>query len=191
MVPEVAFLILHAGPAVTVAQQGLLNVEHELRAYGFPASEIEAALAYQKLDDDFTRTSRGWTQLQDVYHKAEARKAEWVSPPRAAADWFRRFYRGVMDFDPTPCLETLHCPVLAFFGEADVIVPPEPNRGLLEKALRKAGNQDVTIVVLPKANHVFLKAQTGVRTEIPSLDGFVLEYFQTMAAWLRRRSGSP
>jgi pimeloyl-ACP methyl ester carboxylesterase len=184
--PSVAFVILHAGPAVTVAQQGLQYLEHELRGYGFPESDIAEALALQKLDDAFTRSGKGWEKLQEAHQKAVSRKAEWVQPLKPKDDWFRTMYLGMMDHDPVPDLTQLTCPVLGFFGELDHNVPPEPNKTLLQNALAKAGNRDHTVVVLPKANHLFLQATTGVRTEYPRLKGFVPTYFDTMAGWLRR-----
>jgi hypothetical protein len=40
------------------------------------------------------------------------------------------------------------------------------------------------MVVLPKANHVFLEARTGGRDEYPRLSRFVSGYFSRMAEWL-------
>jgi hypothetical protein len=31
-----------------------------------------------------------------------SKKADWVQPPRARDDWFRTFYRGIIDHDPSP-----------------------------------------------------------------------------------------
>jgi dienelactone hydrolase len=184
---NIAFLILHAGAAVSVAEQGLQSLEQELRVYGFPQAEIDEAIAYQKRDDAFTRTGQGWDQLQEAYRKAMAHKAEWVWPPRPKDDWFRPFYRGIMDHDPLPDLARLSCPVLAFFGEVDRTVPAGPNKTALQRALAKASDRDHTVVVLPRANHMFLEAQTGVRTEYPRLKNFVPAYFEMMARWLGRQ----
>jgi pimeloyl-ACP methyl ester carboxylesterase len=187
LAPNIAFLILHAGPAVTVAVQGLEYLEQELRGYDLPRTEIDEAIALQKLDDAFTRSGEGWGKLQEAHQKAVGRKAEWVQPLRAKDDWFRAFYRGIMDHDPVPDLARLSCPVLAFFGELDHNVPPVPNKAILERALATGGNRDVTVVVLPKANHLFLQARTGTRAEYRHLTTFVPEYFESMTSWLRRR----
>jgi fermentation-respiration switch protein FrsA (DUF1100 family) len=96
-----------------------------------------------------------------------------------------------MDHDSVPDLEKLRCPVLAFFGEVDLTVPPEPNKTLLERALAKAGNRNYKVVVLPSANHLFLQAKSGVKTEYPGLNRFVSAYFNTMASWLRRQGLGP
>jgi pimeloyl-ACP methyl ester carboxylesterase len=184
---DVAFTILHACSALTPGEQGLLSLESELRAYGFPQAEINEAVAYQKLDDAFTRTQKGWQQLQEAYQKAVSKKAEWVQPPRARDDWFRTFYRGVIDHDPSLDLQQVRCPVLAFFGDCDRTVPPERNKTALEQALAKGGNNDHTVFVLPRANHMFLQAQTGVRTEYSGLKNFVPRYFEAMSSWLKQR----
>jgi pimeloyl-ACP methyl ester carboxylesterase len=75
---DIAFIILHAGAGVPVAQNGLMSIEYELRAYGFPEAEIKRALAYYKLNDDVTRSGEGWDKLQDAYQHAKASNAEWL-----------------------------------------------------------------------------------------------------------------
>jgi pimeloyl-ACP methyl ester carboxylesterase len=185
---DVAFIILHAGAAVTPARQGLLNVGAEMRAYGFPDGEIKEAIAYYKLNDDVTRTGKGWERLQEAYKKAKARKAEWLlEEPQPKGSWFRQFYRRIMDFDPSPYWEKVTCPVLAFLGERDRQVPPEANKKILDEALARARNKDYTVMVLPKANHLFLQAETGTRTEYSSLKEFVPGYFDAMGKWLLKR----
>lgn len=181
----IAFIILHAGSGLEVAENGLLYVEAELRGYGFPRDEIAHALAYYRLNDDVTRSPERWNELQQAYQKAKARNVEWlIEEPQPADFWFRRFYRGIMDFDPAPVWVNVHCPVLAFFGELDHNVMPEPNRKALQAALNRRAKDDSTIVVLPKANHLFLRAETGTRAEYPKLDRFVDGYFDGMSKWL-------
>lgn len=184
----IAFVILHAGSGLRVADNGLLFVEAELRGYGFPEEEIEQAMSYYRLNDDVTRRPERWEELQASYRKAKERNAEWlIEEPQTNDFWFRRYYRGIMDFDPAPFWEKVRCPVLAFFGELDHNVPPEPNRKALESALERRPNHDSTVIVLPKANHLFLRATTGRREEYAELTAFVDGYFNVMDAWLAAR----
>jgi uncharacterized protein len=186
---DIAFVILHAGSALPVAKNGLAYVEAELRGYGFPAEEIARALAYYQLNDEVTRTGEGWEQLQVAYREAQARGAEWLlEEPQPRDFWFRRFYRRIMDFDPAPAWRQVTCPVLAFFGELDHSVPPHANVGPLEEALKGAGNRDYTLTVLPRANHLFLEAESGVGNEYAGLRRFVRGYFDVMAHWLASRA---
>jgi uncharacterized protein len=195
--PEVAFIVLHAGASVPVVRQGELLLEHELRAYGLPEEEIAEALAYQRLDDEFTRSGQGWEKLQEAYRKASEAKEPWLySEPQPPDAWFRTMYRKMMDFDPVPFWRQVKCPVLAFFGELDHNVPPQPNVEILEKLLSSAGHAAHTIKVLPKANHLFLQAETGIMTEYPRLRAFVPGYFDQLGGWLKgvlavRQAGRP
>lgn len=186
----IAFIILHAGSGLRVADNGLLFVEAELRGYGFPGEEIAQAMEYYRLNDEVTRHPERWNDLQALYQKARERKVEWlIEEPQPPGFWFRRFYRGIMDFDPAPFWARVHCPVLAFLGELDHNVPPEPNRKALEAALKRRPNDDSTVIVLPKANHLFLRAETGSREEYGTLTSFVDGYFGVMDSWLPARLG--
>lgn len=181
---EVAFLIVHAGSGTTVREEGVLYVQHELRASGLPEASVAIGTRYQQLDDSVTRAGGGWEVLQSFYetHRIEE---TWLWPPRPAGDWFRTYYRMLMDFDPTPSWRRVSCPVLLFFGEVDVNVPPRESWPPIERALREGGNRNVTHHVLPRANHLFLEARTGARDEYPGLSRFVPGYFDRMARWLR------
>lgn len=69
--------------------------------------------------------------------------------------------------------------------------PPGPNREILEKVLAEAGHKAHTIRVLPKANHLFLQAETGVQTEYPRLRAFIPGYFDELGPWLRAFLATP
>jgi pimeloyl-ACP methyl ester carboxylesterase len=181
----VAFVVLHAGASVTPARQGQLHLEHELRAYGVPEAQIAEGLAFQRLDDEFTRSGKGWNELEATYRKAAEAKAPWVyADLRPANDEFRTMFRRILDFDPIPSWRKVKCPVLAFFGELDLQVPPLPNADLLRQTLTEAGHSRFRIVVLPKANHLFLQAGNGTMAEYPGLRAFEPTYFRQLAAWL-------
>lgn len=190
---EVAFVVLHAGPATTVAEQVHANVAWEMRAYGLPEEEVEAALAALRLSDEFTRSGseEAWEGLEAAHAAAAARGAGWAGalPLMARDDWFRDFYRGILDFDPTPYLERTACPVLALFGELDGNVPAEENHRRMAAALERGGNRDATLIVLPRTNHYLMVAETGAREEIPHLQRFEPRAFELMGDWLRTRLG--
>jgi hypothetical protein len=182
----VAFVIVHAGPGVTVAEQGIQNQAYELRAAGATEDEVAEMVAYHELDDEVTRTGTGWDSLQAVHRRLADRS--WIWEPAPPDHWFRKFYRKIIDFDPAPAWRGVTAPVLALLGERDLVVYPKENRPRLEAAFKGAGLTDAEIVVLPDANHVFMAAKTGSRYEYPHLDRFVPGYFSRLAAWLDRKA---
>lgn len=55
--------------------------------------------------------------------------------------------------DPKDFLTRVQCPVLAFFGEDDLLQPSETSAKLYEQYLSDAGNDDFVIVVIPGVGH--------------------------------------
>jgi pimeloyl-ACP methyl ester carboxylesterase len=98
--------------------------------------------------------------------------------------WFRFF----IDYDPKPALEQVMCPVLFLFGELDMQVPAEINRMVILEVLKQSGNDDYTLKMIPKANHMFQRANTGSPSEYMSLEKeFVPGFLELMSDWLLRR----
>ncbi|MCY3699968.1 MAG: alpha/beta fold hydrolase [Gemmatimonadetes bacterium] len=104
---------------------------------------------------------------------------------RVETPWFRYF----LTYDPTEGLRGTRVPVLALFGGLDLQVLPDQNRPPLEEAL--AGNPDVTVEVLPRANHLFQAATTGSPAEYALLEKrFVDGFLDTISDWILARFGS-
>jgi pimeloyl-ACP methyl ester carboxylesterase len=88
------------------------------------------------------------------------------------------FVAGIGDHDPIPALERLRCPVLAVFGERDTYIPVDESVTKTREALERASNADVTVLVLPDADHWLRVGET-----------MHPEYVPTMTAWVRDRVG--
>ena len=58
--------------------------------------------------------------LRDEVHLLGTRAAELAEVTNVAE---LEFFAGIADYDPVPVLERLRCPILAIFGEDDVLVP--------------------------------------------------------------------
>jgi pimeloyl-ACP methyl ester carboxylesterase len=75
-----------------------------------------------------------------------------------AFPWLADFIR----YDPAPVLAKVTCPVLALNGENDTQVPAKENLESIKTGLETAGNKNVTLVELPKLNHLFQESETGL-----------------------------
>jgi fermentation-respiration switch protein FrsA (DUF1100 family) len=124
-------------------------------------------------------------------------KRDLITNPRLYAEYAikqqmkvvqKPWYKFFLNYDPRPNIAKITCPVLAIFGEKDLQVLTSQNRKPLEKALKKAGNKDVTVKVLKDANHLFQKADTGAPTEYATLPKKLLpEFMPLVSSWILKR----
>jgi uncharacterized protein len=72
---------------------------------------------------------------------------------RMVDPWMRHFLAD----NPGEVLDKVRTPVLAIYGSHDRQTSPAQNAGPLIAGLTRAGNQDVTLHVLPEQDHFFLR----------------------------------
>ena len=83
---------------------------------------------------------------------------------QVSSPWMRTF----IALDPAPAIRHIGVPMLILFGERDVQVSPARNlppyqEGILDCPLKP------TIVIIPKANHLFQPARTGMPDEYATI----------------------
>jgi pimeloyl-ACP methyl ester carboxylesterase len=78
--------------------------------------------------------------------------------------------------NPEDYMTRVRCPLLAFFGEDDVLQPTEMSAALYEQYLTQAGNRDYTIMMIPGVGHSIGLATPGYREALSNwLDGLYSE----------------
>jgi|GEM_PF-763423 len=153
---RIAFVVMHSGPAVDLAEQQAQVVRELMKRSGgeFSEQDYADAFAYQKALTRLAMDAAPWAEIAAHVATAEGRPwAEIADRPKDYEDngsvgYFRR-----VPHDSDEALAALTVPVLAVYGADDFVVPPEHNVPVLESALRRAGNRDFEIVVFPRANH--------------------------------------
>jgi fermentation-respiration switch protein FrsA (DUF1100 family) len=96
--------------------------------------------------------------------------------------WFRFF----LAYDPQTNLSKLKCPALAIWGAKDLQVPPKENMPLVEQALKKAGNTNYKVEILPNLNHLFQNADTGLPMEYARIEEtFAPAALTVVGDWIR------
>jgi uncharacterized protein len=192
---DVAFLIVRSGSGLSVHENILYELEMDLRgAGGFSADDIAQARAIRKKLNAALLTNSGWEALKGDVDRAKQEKwfqyarVQWlplIPPPLdSSKNPYLKGLRAQIDFDPAATWEKVKCPVLVLLGELDANVPSKVSAAIMERGLKKAGNKDYTIRILPKANHGLLEAVTGDSAESPRLTKYVSGYMDGMVDWL-------
>lgn len=160
------FVIMISGGGVTPAEQEIYDDEIKLRDLGFAPAEIEQAVDYLRLADQYVR--RGSDEDWDRFARArdEARGKTWYPRldrfpqilPREAPVWVG--LRTDLDYDPTATLATVRVPVLLVLGAEDRLTPARETALRVRQALESAGNRIVTVRIYPDADHALLVKPT-------------------------------
>lgn len=181
--PDVAFIVLMAGPGLTGDEIILSQSRLISEANGVPNETISknkvllksifSVLKEEKNDTIATEKIHGL--IVDTLGNLSEEETQNSSYTDAAIDaeaqafvspWMRYF----LTYDPKPALMKVKCPVLAINGEKDLQVAPEENLHAIEEALKAGGNKDYTVKELPGLNHLFQTAQTGSPTEYATIE---------------------
>jgi pimeloyl-ACP methyl ester carboxylesterase len=164
--PAVAFVVTNSGPGVTMALQERFATEAHMTAAGAPAEAVAGALATQ---DALIALVRAGADFETV--QAAAGDDGHGPGDDAELELVRRW----LDHDPRPALERLTCPLLAIFGEHDLVTPVEDSIAVF-RAARSGGAGD-QIATLPGCDH---RLQSG---EPPALHP---AYDTTLGDWILR-----
>ncbi len=97
--------------------------------------------------------------------------------------------RALLEYDPAPDWARTTVPVLAIFGGKDKQVDATQNAAPLLDALTEGGNMDVTVAVLPDANHLFQVAGSGAFSEYATLPAeFTPDLLPIIIEWITRQT---
>ena len=79
--------------------------------------------------------------------------------------------------------------MLALNGENDMQVPVTENLREIESTLKAAGNKDVTVVRMPRLNHLFQTSETGSPSEYGKIEEtFAPVALKTIGDWILKRT---
>jgi pimeloyl-ACP methyl ester carboxylesterase len=191
--PDIAFLVQVSCHGVTGVEQSAYLLQNQMEARGEPDDAVAAALAKYRAEhaelpaptssDGFWRCMAG----EDSAYSSEP----GIRPEEDGSDLI----------DPVPLLEMVCCPMLAVFGERDRNVPVTESAAAIKRAHKHARDRDLTIRILPDADHMLLQTDTGTieetdrhferyihsRGRVPY--PFAPGYVELIRDWVRARIG--
>jgi pimeloyl-ACP methyl ester carboxylesterase/ketosteroid isomerase-like protein len=191
---DVAFVISRVGSALPPHENILFEIENDARQRGLTEQEIKQAVALRQKYHRAIIANSDWETLRTEVERSRnerwfeaARMGRFLTlqmPPDATTLTGLRY---PMVFDPMPFWERVTCPVLALYGEMDMNVPTARSVPMLDAALKRAGNRDYTITVLPNANHGLAEVPVVRSSEPPRVRRYASGYMDGIANWLLKR----
>ncbi|MBE0551077.1 MAG: alpha/beta hydrolase [Ignavibacterium sp.] len=197
---DVAFMVMMAG--LGIPGDSILYLQGELiqRAEGTNEEAIRKSVKLQKELFSLIKSNHDDVKLEkelrEIFYKEYAamtdeEKVKLGDPEvylnmqfkTITSPWFKYFVK----FNPAPVLEKVKCPVLAINGENDLQVPPKENLSAIESALKKGGNNNFEVKMLPGLNHLFQTSATGKISEYGKIEETISPVaLQTMLDWIKK-----
>ena len=151
---------------------------------------VAAVPAGQRLEESVKAEYYAWLKQQpDTLLKIlnlKHREDIYISRYLQVAD--TRWYREMMAYEPADYVPFVRVPVLAFYGEKDVMVPAAENSDHLERLLKQGGNTCYRIVNMPGLNHMMQHCIYGTPDEYVSLEEDIApEVLGRIGEWLKER----
>ncbi len=175
--PDVAFIILMAGPGlpgdqILLLQSALIQKANGIKPADIHEDEVLSKKFYKilKTEPDPAKSHRKILEIIDNYYNSlSAEEQKKIGEKDAIIQkigaietpWFKYF----LTYDPRPTLEKVTCPVLAINGSKDLQVPSREDLQAIAKALGKGGNKQFKTMELKGLNHLFQKCKTGNPSE--------------------------
>ncbi len=202
---RVAFVISLAGGAVDGYSLLVRQAERQFEAAGTGKEEVARLVEEQRLIYDLARAQK-WEKLRELLGEITLKRLRALPKERTAslgdleAFAHERAAASVealqlprvqflLGHDFGKDWEQVSVPVLALYGELDVQVEAAQNIPALEQALSRAKNTNLTTTIIPGANHLFLKANTGSMAEYATLPReFAPGFLDAILSWLSRNS---
>ena len=171
-------LVLASGAAVPPQEQADQAMRARMDAAGMPDSAVASARAH--MSEVWRRVNRGLPPDSFADLDARADSAPWGRFVRRIQLQFQVDWWRANELDTGAALRAISVPVLALYGSEDRNVPPAENVPRMIHLLAAAPTRDVTVWVLPDADHQF---RSG--------DDYQPLYFRSMTEWVRHRTGEP
>jgi pimeloyl-ACP methyl ester carboxylesterase len=191
--PEIAFLILLAPPGVSGSEILKSQIDRMAELEGMSVADRKATMQLQdelqsiasgyvvdeaSLQRDIRMAiNKNWEALksialaQDPSTDTEQLRVELTTQIEQQFQQLRTpWYQYFLNYDPATDWMLLRCPTLAIWGDKDVQVLPDLNRGKIEESVRRNVQLDTTLTILPGLNHLFQTAETGMPDEYDAIE---------------------
>ena len=189
---DVAFVIASAASGISPDKQSIYHRAGVIREAGFSEDAVKIAsdlreklyvtgrMLLEKNPDATTERKKLSPEL------ARYSKEPWFEasalPPNLDNDNPSPGALELLFFEPVPMWEKVKVPVLLVWGDKDIVVPVAEGKTIIENALKKAGNTDVTTRIFPNIDHgVVLVRPKNAPWDFPRID---LNYYEAMVDWL-------
>jgi len=190
MTDDIAFMIAISCPGVNSIEQGAYFIKRQLISEGSAKQEAQQYADYY-LKSRYAKSYEEYSVYAELLGRQPYLENNGWAEIKSKDRYVPHQPDSESSFNPISILEEASLPVLAIFGGKDTQIPAKASSEAYRKALQKAGNEHVKVIVFPGADHVIFNSLTGSLKEWEDkfrnkqMD-YASMYLDTMAEWLNR-----
>lgn len=176
---DVAFIIDSSGFMGPLWQTIRYQKKIAFQNKGMSKAEIAEGMAFTDMWMRVARTGVGWRDFMEQSDVMVKEHKPWLAEPNGgykSIEQMHWHWDHFLAFSPLPALKKVTCPVLAVYGQDDVVTETPVATRNMRRAFAASGNRDVTIRVFANAGHSLAELPSGSRMA-PGL-------FDTLGTWL-------
>jgi len=196
------YIVMLAGPGVPIADLMSLQNRKVYESMGLPENELDRNETYNHQLYDILDTNEPISELYDTllplihgYYESIPEEYQSLFGPSKemyyisimgafSSPWFSYF----IQFDPTPYLEQVTCPVFAVNGDKDIQVISSQNIEAIDSIFASTNHKDYTTRVYPNMNHLFQTCDKCDVAEYQSLEEtFSFSVLADVSKWILER----
>jgi len=184
---DIAFLVMLAGPGIPVSVNMVksdsvsntrLGKSHAEVASGkfllsSMISELKKGYDINSTEINLNKIISEWQNSLEGHAKEKIDEFTRANPDywrTMASEWATPYYFYIINYDPSPVLKEIECPVLSLIGEKDVQVLPIENSSAIRMALESGKCAYYQVEIVKGVNHLFQKCESGVIGEYSQIE---------------------
>ncbi len=185
--PDLASVVLISGSVMSLEEQEYQACAKRMKADKFRPAEIDSAIAYQKTMFAYLRGETDSLTLQAA--SDEMRDQRWSNyvtsfRNKTYIDWWRKYH----DFNPNRYLQKMRTPILALFGEQDVLLEAEQHKAIFEALAQEKGDERSKAILYPKTNHFLILGESRGDFQFSEIIGYAPGLFNDINEWVLTHS---
>lgn len=158
-----AFIITVSSPVTSAFDQEIYRISSELKAEGLSKQAIDSAITYTKRVKSLVVEDQPFAAFDTLQNNAK--HYDWYPYVISGGKEIFQYLHVIIENDQTPNLNAITCPILAIWGENDLLVPPRSSAKKYKEVMKQLGNKQANIVIVPHADHTLAYNKTGRREE--------------------------
>jgi len=187
---DIKFMILTGAAGENGMEQTAYFVSRQILCEGFSAEEAEEARELV-IQVSSAKTYENYKKYGEILLEKYpiVKNLDYMAGILPEAKWKPKELNGRSYYNPITVIEKTIVPTLVFLGELDKNVDPLQAKDAYEDVLKKAGNNNCKVVLIPGADHDIILCETGCQSERNNRNGaewsnYAPEYLEKMEEWL-------